>query len=261
MRGRHISLGLPLVARTCGCSASRKKPKFAHEAKQRPVTSVCPRSPTRTVRLTFDLAAHTGAASFITWMLSVVIGACGGVMNSAREHEASRDRPRLSRLMLIGLGFLGGFLGGGWGAAQRSGGRSWWMVGDTPEGSVCVGSAAVWFELDKLTSMKNAELQTEFSSRCVWGENQPQHQQQQKQQLLQPYGWATLCQLAFSLKGAVKANKKTKKRLCASYARLHASILSLLTRNLDWDVSSLCFYSFRFFFSDESRESVGGGFV
>lgn len=105
-RGRHVSLCLPLVAKTCSGSARSKKQSSLTKLSSVRVTSVCPRSPTRTVRLTFDLAAHTGAASFITWMWSVVIGACGGVMNSAREHGASRDRPRLSGLILIGLGFF-----------------------------------------------------------------------------------------------------------------------------------------------------------
>lgn len=70
-------------------------------------------------------------------------------MNSARGREGSRDRPRLSGLKLIGLGWGGLHKGQGVAADE-------WLV-IFQRGLVAREvSAAVWFELHKLTSMKNA---------------------------------------------------------------------------------------------------------
>lgn len=126
--------------------------------------------------------------------------------------RAETDRGCLGWYWLAWVCFL--FFWGG--AAQRSWGRSWWMVGDTPERSVCVRGAGrgrrsvVWIrQIDQHEKRRAAE----HLAHSVRGENQPhqhQHQHQQLRRLLRLHGWATLCQLAFPLEVAVKANKKTK---------------------------------------------------
>lgn len=93
-------------------------------------------------------------------------------MNSARGREGSRDRPRLSGLKLIGLGWRGLHKG------QRVAADEWLVI--LLRGLFArAWSAAVWFELDKITSMKNAKLHKELSSQCVRGKNPPHHYEQQ----------------------------------------------------------------------------------
>lgn len=143
----HVSLCLPLLEliSTDGCGATKWDCSNRSSS-----DSHLPSNPTRTVRLTFDMPPQTGATSFITWMLGVMIGGWWeeegflGWKNSWRERKLSctctkhLDRQKKNLSGLIPIGWLRV------GAAERSRSQGWWMVRDTWGVSL---SCAVWFEL------------------------------------------------------------------------------------------------------------------